>query len=76
MPRMAFRFMLALLITGAIGGCSVMKGGSSTALPSSAFFQSDSSELTKLHAVAVSQDAQTKPVIPVRLVRRLTMSVG
>lgn len=60
MPRMAFRFMLALLITGAIGGCSVMKGGSSTALPSSAFFQSDSSELTKLHAVAVSQDAQTK----------------
>jgi hypothetical protein len=37
-----------------------MKGGSSTTLPSSAFFRSDGSELAKLQAVAVSQDAQMK----------------
>ncbi len=60
MPRMAFRCILAVLVTGAIGGCSVMKGGSSTILPSSAFFRSDGSELTRLHAVAVSQDTQMK----------------
>ena len=38
----------------------MMNGGSSTTLPSSAFFQSDGSERTALQAIATSQDAQMK----------------
>ena len=53
-------FILAVLITGAMGGCALIKGGSSATLPSSAFFRSDGSQLNKLRAIAMTQDSQIK----------------
>lgn len=38
----------------------MMQGGSSTALPNSAFFSSDGSELNQLHAIAMTQDSLMK----------------
>ena len=51
---------LGLLMTGGIEGCTIMKSGSSTTLPSSAFFTVDAGELKPLQAVAHAQDSRMK----------------
>lgn len=53
-------FTLLVLIVGGIQGCTTMKSGSSTILPSSAFFPLDPSELKPLQAIAHVQDVRMK----------------
>ncbi|MCC6964687.1 MAG: hypothetical protein IT391_00200 [Nitrospira sp.] len=50
-------FTLLLLL---VSGCTTMPSGSSTVLPSSAFFPVDASELKPLQAIAHTQDARMK----------------
>ncbi len=60
MPQLAFHLILCIVIAGAMGGCMSMKGGSSTTLPTSAFFQSDGSERATLRAIASAQEPVAK----------------
>ncbi len=60
MPQLAFHLILCTVIAGAMGGCMSMKGGSSTTLPTSAFFQSDGSERATLRAIASAQEPVAK----------------
>ncbi len=48
------------LLMGGIEGCSIMKVGSSTTLPSSAFFPVDANDLKPLQAIAHAQDSRMK----------------
>ncbi|HMZ54954.1 MAG TPA: hypothetical protein PKV55_10905 [Nitrospira sp.] len=49
-----------ILMVGGIEGCTTMQPGSSTTLPSSAFFQADPVELKPLQAIAHAQDSRMK----------------
>lgn len=49
-----------IVMIGGIEGCATMQPGSSTTLPSSAFFQADPGELKPLQAIAHVQDARMK----------------
>lgn len=51
---------LGALLTAGIEGCTLVKAGSSTTLPSSAYFASDASEYTPLQAIAYAQDTRMK----------------
>lgn len=51
---------LGLLMTGGMQGCTIMQSGSSTTLPSSAFFPIDTAELKPLQAIAHAQDSRMK----------------
>jgi hypothetical protein len=53
-------FVLLALCAGNFEGCTIMKSGSSTTLPSSAFFPTDSGELKTLQAIAHVQDTRMK----------------
>ncbi|MBX3340379.1 MAG: hypothetical protein KF711_02240 [Nitrospira sp.] len=55
-----FCFTLLLLLVGMVEGCTTMPSGTSTVLPSSAFFPLDASELKPLQAIAHAQDARMK----------------
>ncbi|HNV24950.1 MAG TPA: hypothetical protein PKI21_01720 [Nitrospira sp.] len=56
----AFYFTLLLVLVSVIEGCTTMQSGTSTTLPSSAFFPVDASELKPLQALAHAQDARMK----------------
>lgn len=58
--RTILGFALGVLLAGGIAGCTMMKAGSSTTLPSSAYFSSDAAELTPLKAIAQAQDTRMK----------------
>ncbi len=58
--RMLLGLALGGLMVGGIQGCTVMKTGSSTTLPSSAYFSSDAGEVTPLLAIAHAQDTRMK----------------
>lgn len=51
---------LWMLIAIGIEGCTFMQAGTSTTLPSSAFFPVDANELKPLQAIAHAQDAHMK----------------
>lgn len=51
---------LWMLTAGGIEGCTMMQNGSSTILPSSAFFPVDATELKPLQAIAHAQDTRMK----------------
>lgn len=51
---------LGLMMTGGMEGCTIMKSGSSTTLPSSAFFTADPAEVKPLQAIAHAQDSRMK----------------
>ncbi len=51
---------LLVLIMSGMEGCTMIKSGSSTTLPSSAFFSVDISELKPLQAIAHVQDTRMK----------------
>ncbi|MCW5797454.1 MAG: hypothetical protein KIT40_03055 [Nitrospira sp.] len=53
-------FTLSMMLVGGLEGCTTMKSGTSTILPSSAFFPVDASELKPLQAIAHAQDARMK----------------
>lgn len=53
-------FIVWILCTISIWGCSLTKNSSSTTLPSSAYFSIDPSELKSLHALARTQEARMK----------------
>lgn len=55
-----FSLVLAIFIVGGMESCMLGKGGSSVALPTSAFFLSASAEANRLHAIALTQEAQMK----------------
>ncbi len=61
---MSTRTMLSLalgtLLAGGISGCTMMKTGTSTLLPSSAYFPAEAAELPPLHAIAQAQDSRLK----------------
>ena len=61
---MSQRTMLCLalgaLLAGGIQGCTMTKSGSSTMLPSSAYFAADAAELPPLQAIAHAQDTRIK----------------
>ncbi len=59
-PRTALCLALGALLAGGIQGCTMMKGGSSTVLPSSAYFSADAVEFTPLQAIAHAQDTRIK----------------
>jgi hypothetical protein len=48
------------MMTGGMEGCTIMKSGSSTTLPSSAFFTADPAEVKPLQAIAHAQDSRMK----------------
>ncbi|MBA2484988.1 MAG: hypothetical protein H0V35_02625 [Nitrospira sp.] len=52
--------VLLVLIMSGLEGCTMIKPGSSTTLPSSAFFAVDISELKPLQAIAHVQDTRMK----------------
>lgn len=52
--------VLGALMTAGMEGCTMMKAGSSTTLPSSAYFSSDVGELAPLQAIAHAQDTRMK----------------
>ena len=56
----AFYFTLLIVLVSVIEGCTTMQSGTSTTLPSSAFFPVDASELKPLQAIAHAQDARMK----------------
>ncbi len=58
--RLFFCLALGALMAGGIEGCTMMKGGSSTVLPSSAYFPADAAEATPLQAIARAQDTRLK----------------
>lgn len=62
--RMSQRIILYaalwMLMVGGIEGCATIQPGSSTTLPSSAFFQADPGELKPLQAIAHAQDLRMK----------------
>ena len=51
---------LGALLTGGLEGCTMMKSGSSTLLPSSAYFAADAGELPLLQVIAQAQDTRLK----------------
>lgn len=51
---------LGVVLTGGIEGCTMMKAGSSTILPSSAYFPAEAAELPPLHAIARAHDTRLK----------------
>ena len=55
---------LGVLILGGVEGCTIMKSGmksgSSTTLPSSAFFPIDAGEMKPLQVIAHAQDSRMK----------------
>lgn len=61
---MSTRTMLCLalgaVLAGGIPGCTMMKGGSATVLPSSAYFSADAIESPPLRVIAQAQDTQIK----------------
>lgn len=58
--RAVLCFTFFMLLVGGIQGCTMMKSGSSTTLPSSAFFPVDASDLKPLQAIAHAQDLKMK----------------
>ncbi|ULA69845.1 MAG: conserved exported protein of unknown function [Nitrospira sp.] len=58
--RTILSLAICALIAGVFEGCTTMKSGSSTTLPSSAFFPVDASELKPLQAIAQVQDVRIK----------------
>ncbi len=58
--RAVLCFTFFMLLVGGIQGCTMMKSGSSTTLPSSAFFPVDASDLKPLQAIAHAQDVKMK----------------
>lgn len=58
--RMVLCFTFFMLLAGGIEGCTTMQSGSSTTLPSSAFFPVDALELKPLQAIAQVQDVRMK----------------
>src|SRR5688500_2291086 len=60
LQRTLFCLALGSLLAGGIQGCTMMKGGSSTVLPSSAYFPADAVEFTPLQAIAHAQDTRIK----------------
>lgn len=61
MPQRTFLCLILWMVI-AIGfeGCTIMQAGSSTTLPSSAFFTVDASDLKPLQSLAQAQDARMK----------------
>jgi hypothetical protein len=61
MSRRIFHcLVLWSLIMGGMEGCTVLQSGSSTTLPSSAFFPIDPAELKPLQAIGQAQDIRMK----------------
>lgn len=58
--RTILSLAICALVAGVFEGCTTMKSGSSTTLPSSAFFPVDASELKPLQAIAQVQDVRIK----------------
>ena len=58
--RTLFSLALGALLAGSIQGCTMMKAGSSTLLPSSAYFPAEATELLPLQAIARAQDTRLK----------------
>ena len=58
--RTVLFLVLSMALVSAIQGCTTMKAGSSTTLPSSAFFSVEGIELKSLQAIAHTQDARIK----------------
>lgn len=52
--------LLGMFIIGGMEACVLAKGGSSSTLPSSAFFISGSAEANKLHLIALTQETHMK----------------
>jgi len=52
--------VLGMLIVGGIEGCTLVRGGSSVTLPTSAFFLIPNAEAIQLHAIALTQEAHMK----------------
>ena len=67
---------LGALLTGGLEGCTMMKSGSSTLLPSSAYFAADAGELPLLQVIAQAQDTRLKVATKARPVKRRTIPVG
>ena len=53
-------FALGALITGGMEGCALLQSGSSTTLPSSAFFPIEAAELKPLQTIGQAQDTHMK----------------
>ena len=51
---------LGVIITGGMDGCTMMPSGTSTTLPSSAFFPIDADHLKPLQAIGHAQDSRMK----------------
>lgn len=51
---------LGAVLAGGMEGCTMMKAGSSTVLPSSAYFPADAVELPPLQVIAHAQDTRIK----------------
>ena len=60
LQRTLFCLGLGALLVGGMEGCTMMKAGSSTTLPSSAYFPSEAAEFTPLQAIAHAQDTRMK----------------
>ncbi len=60
MPRTVLGLALGALLMGGMVGCTITKAGSSTLLPSSAYFPADATELPSLQAIAHAQDTRIK----------------
>ncbi len=58
--RMILCLALGALLAGGMEGCTMVKAGSSTTLPSSAYFSSDAGELIPLQTIAHAQDSRMK----------------
>ncbi len=58
--RTLLSLALGALLAGGIPGCTMMKAGSSTMLPSSAYFPAAAAELPPLQAIARAQDSRLK----------------
>lgn len=58
--RTLLSLALGALLAGSIPGCTMMKAGSSTMLPSSAYFPAEAAELPPLHAIAHAQDTRLR----------------
>jgi len=58
--RTVFSLVLSAFITGGLEGCAVLQSGSSTTLPSSAFFPIEAAGLKPLQAIRQAQDARMK----------------
>ena len=59
-PRIFPYLVLGAFIMGGMEGCAIFQSGSSSTLPSSAFFPIDAAELKPLQAIGQAQDVRMK----------------